>query len=70
MPHIERRGSDNVIPASSIIEIWPQLRPHVREAIVTLIDADLIQARLQQDGAFLESAEQFEFDSTSENRQP
>ncbi len=36
---------------SAIAEAWPLIRPHVREAIVTLIDAELIRAKLGREGA-------------------
>ena len=47
MKQSENRDSATVVPAAAIINAWPSLRPHVREAIVTLIDAELIQSRLQ-----------------------
>gem|GEM_PF-5444997 len=37
-------------PIREIANAWPDLRPHVREAIVTLIDADLIRLKLETAG--------------------
>ena len=65
----ENRDSDAVVPAAAIIDAWPILRPHVRDAIVTLIDADLIQSRLQLN-AFLESSEKHELASSAEVCKP
>ena len=65
----ENRDSDAVVPAAAIIDAWPRLQPHVREAIVTLIDADLIRSRLQL-SAFLEPSEEHEIVSAGEAYQP
>ena len=37
-------------PMREIATAWPHLRPHVREAITTLIDADLIRLKLESAG--------------------
>ena len=69
MKQSENRDSAAVVPATAIINAWPKIRPHVREAIVTLIDAALIQSRLQQ-SAILESSDEREIAFCDEVCQP
>jgi hypothetical protein len=37
-------GTDFSPSLKHIIEVWPLLRPHIREAIRTLVDAAMISA--------------------------
>lgn len=58
-----RSNSLSQAPMREIATAWPFLRPHVREAIITLIDADLIHLKLQNTGVDARQFEDEEFAS-------
>ena len=61
-------GDSTRIPFGAIAEAWPLVRPHVREPIVTLIDAELIHARLRQTATDAWSDDPLDFDGKSQEQ--
>ena len=54
--------------ADALVHAWPRLRPHVREAILLLIDADMIQASLRSEGQlFRESVDSLNGTDAADN---
>ena len=43
------RTPETATPVTYIAEHWGQLQPHVREAILTLVDAALTERRLKEE---------------------
>ena len=39
-------GKENVESLRPLLAAWPHLKPHIREAIITLVDASLLQQPL------------------------
>ena len=53
----------------ALVHAWPKLRPHVREAILLLIDADMIHASLRSEGQlFRESLESLNGTEAADDR--
>ena len=67
-PFTSDRGSSTQFPLGAIADAWPLLRPHVRETIVTLIDAELIHARLRQTATDAWRDDPLEFDDESQQQ--
>jgi hypothetical protein len=41
-------GSSCISPTQYLAEIWPRLQPHIRDAIQSLVEADLVTSRLKR----------------------